>query len=444
MDVHCGCALPLGQPSCLVCGSIADALRDVPVVTPTSAVPEPFDAGYLQYDPLSVASPTTSSLRTSSSEAVGADCFLSKWDQGEGNGSPHRRARPLVTHEEKSTLTRDRTALHYHTWMRPRGEAQALVLVVHDFATHALRTCRHVVPALVAAGNCVVAFDIRGHGESERRHVKKAARGRNGEEVDEGEVAAVSTEWMDDIVTILRTVATESGVASLPVVLYGDGFGASMILDFGLRAGRDLIFELQIAGFACSGTQLGQLFQSSSVHNSDSEDSHNGSSDEDDCIRPVSPKSETHQPRSPSAFLMRTLSDIASALQITDHSVHFTPRECGLEPLTLTSFSRDLRVGEMVRSDLRRVEKVTKATAEAAKRLVARVTELASEWRYPLAVLHGGADSFARADLAKSFAEKSFGMFRSYEGARHWLHHEIMPAREEFLRDLVVFVDSVV
>jgi alpha-beta hydrolase superfamily lysophospholipase len=62
--------------------------------------------------------------------------------------------------------SKDGTTLLLHHW--PRAEARAKVIIVHGYGEHATRYTE-LAHALVEAGFVVLAYDQRGHGESEGR-----------------------------------------------------------------------------------------------------------------------------------------------------------------------------------------------------------------------------------------------------------------------------------
>lgn len=130
-------------------------------------------------------------------------------------------------HERGRVTTADNTELH---WIETTSDrARATVLLVHGLGEHSGRY-HHVVSRLQRGGYRVVAFDLRGHGESTGQRVYVRSY----------------DEFMDDIWTIYRNVV-EPGLDGHPLALLGHSMGGNLAMGFTLRH-QDVVDALALSG----------------------------------------------------------------------------------------------------------------------------------------------------------------------------------------------------
>jgi alpha-beta hydrolase superfamily lysophospholipase len=120
-----------------------------------------------------------------------------------------------VRHFESCWKTHDGLQLHAQGW-QPDGEARGVVALVHGLGEHSGRYA-HVGAALCDRGYVLLAFDLRGHGNSQgpRGHAPRFEA------------------WMQDLDLSLRHA--EHHYPGLPVFLYGHSLGAILALNHALR-----------------------------------------------------------------------------------------------------------------------------------------------------------------------------------------------------------------
>jgi alpha-beta hydrolase superfamily lysophospholipase len=116
--------------------------------------------------------------------------------------------------------TADGLKLHGHLW-EPAGSAQALICLVHGLGEHSGRYA-HVVDSFCRKKFAVVAFDLRGHGQSEgpRGHAPKYDL------------------LISDIFQGLEKA--KQAHPELPVFIYGHSLGGNLILQMVLKHQPDV------------------------------------------------------------------------------------------------------------------------------------------------------------------------------------------------------------
>jgi len=324
----------------------------------------------------------------------------------------HRLRHVVVRHREEFTLSSRMTRLKVHIWTP--SEPRALVLAVHDFGfSHATRVSRHMVPELLTSHIGVVAFDLCGHGESDRRPPTSS----NPDE----EAQVIMDEWVNDVHAVIQNVIRGNAqIAGLPLVLYGDGLGATMLLQYGLERSDMELQEINVRGFLCSATLLS------------------------DCLTRFRSPPLLHMERSAmrpptaaslSGFMSDLVSTIAGELGCFS-TTYVSTMAAGLEPENLDNLARDLRVGEMIRNDPCRIRCVPEAVEVAAKRLIQSVECGSRFWKHPLVLMHGERDQFSSLEAVETFSKESQSALHVFTDCGHWLHHEILPSRDEFLREV--------
>lgn len=135
-----------------------------------------------------------------------------------------------MKHEELSWHASDGQQFHGLEW-RPEGETRAVVCLVHGLGEHAGRYA-HVAQALCDAGYALLAFDLRGHGQTPGRR---------------GHAPSWETA-LDDIARLLDEGAQR--FPGLPRFLYGHSLGGTLVLAYALRR------KPQVAGVIATGPVL--------------------------------------------------------------------------------------------------------------------------------------------------------------------------------------------
>lgn len=112
-------------------------------------------------------------------------------------------------HEEGTLPTSDGTKLYWQVW-RPPGPPRAVLLLVHGLKDHSQRYAATAAD-LTVRGITVVAFDLRGHGQSEGRRawVRRF------------------DEYLDDLSRVLQKVQQE--YPSTPLFLFGHSMGGTIV-----------------------------------------------------------------------------------------------------------------------------------------------------------------------------------------------------------------------
>lgn len=118
----------------------------------------------------------------------------------------------MTVAEEQTFIGADGVELYSSYW-RPRGDARAVVALVHGIGEHAGRYTT-LVTQLTAAGFAVCGFDHRGHGRSPGR---------------KGHIGSW-TEYREDVRAFLGTV--EKQFPGRPVFLYGHSLGALIVTEY--------------------------------------------------------------------------------------------------------------------------------------------------------------------------------------------------------------------
>ncbi|MBC7233600.1 MAG: lysophospholipase [Chloroflexi bacterium] len=140
-----------------------------------------------------------------------------------------------MEHVTFNLRTADGLQLYGQGWL-PEGMPRAVVCLVHGLGEHSGRYS-HVAAALTRAGYALLAYDLRGHGQSE---------GQRGH----------APSWdalMDDITLLLQEAARR--FPDRPLFLYGHSLGGIQVLSYALRR------KPQIAGAIVTSPLLRTAFQ---------------------------------------------------------------------------------------------------------------------------------------------------------------------------------------
>jgi len=232
----------------------------------------------------------------------------------------------VIQHTDEKVQCQDIASLRYQLWKEAskqggKERCRGLVLILHDFSMESGRACRNTAPRLLAEGYAVAGFDLRGHGKSSDRSdsfdatqsLRRFFSGSRRVVVDGDDCWIQMQRWRSDIMTVVRRACQDiDAEQSLPVYLFGDGFGAAMAIEFVASSQASLMKDLHIRGVAASGALLGL---------------NNGASFK-----------ETY----------KYLDSMRNSKVLADKYIIF--------PADLDDLSRDLRVGEMVRKDQLRLK----------------------------------------------------------------------------------------
>lgn len=120
-----------------------------------------------------------------------------------------------MKHEKLSWQTRDGLKVHSKVWRAP-SEPKAVVCIVHGMGEHAGRY-GHVAAHLAANNISTVAFDHRGHGETEGKR---------------GHMPQFES-LMEDVDSALEAV--KKAVPGAPIILYGHSMGGNVVTNYLLR-----------------------------------------------------------------------------------------------------------------------------------------------------------------------------------------------------------------
>ena len=142
-----------------------------------------------------------------------------------------------MPHFEFEWKTRDGLAIYAHGW-KPRTQTKALVCLVHGIGEHSSRYA-HVGNFLNQAGYALLAFDHRGHGQSEGRR---------------GHFACCETA-MHDIEDHLKQSVKH--YPDTPVFLYGHSMGGNLVINYALR------YRPQLSGVISTAPMLRLAFKPS-------------------------------------------------------------------------------------------------------------------------------------------------------------------------------------
>uniref|UniRef100_A0A7S3A3L3 Serine aminopeptidase S33 domain-containing protein n=1 Tax=Rhodosorus marinus TaxID=101924 RepID=A0A7S3A3L3_9RHOD len=314
-----------------------------------------------------------------------------------------------IRHVEENVICSDGASLRYQLWDAKfppfSKEFRGLVVILHDFSTDSGRACRNLVPRLVSEGFAVSAFDLRGHGRSSDRTdgfgksspLRRLFTGSRRIVVDGDDCWVQIQKWRSDVETIVRRAISDVEQRNPRVFLLGDGFGAAMAIDYMTSMQQGTREELNISGVAACGAVLG-LKENISFHD------------------------------------VYKLLDRYGTAKVADAEYLIFPDE-------FENLSRDLRIGEMIKRDNLRLREANALLLKAAVRVVENANRASSEWgEIPLAFFHGTRDICAPVGAVEEFKEltgSSQVTLRKYTDAKHWLHHEVLPERRNFLDDLL-------
>ncbi len=116
-----------------------------------------------------------------------------------------------LKHEEYTWYSYDKHMLYAQSWL-PESKIHGIVLIAHDIGEHSGRY-KYWATRLVKEGYGVISYDSRGHGKS---------HGKRG-------YASSYYKFQKDIAAVISAVQKTFNV--IPLVLYGQGFGANIVLN---------------------------------------------------------------------------------------------------------------------------------------------------------------------------------------------------------------------
>jgi alpha-beta hydrolase superfamily lysophospholipase len=140
-----------------------------------------------------------------------------------------------MSHQEFSLITNDKIELYSQAWDPPTFQ-KAAVCLVHGIGEHSGRY-QHIAEAFNQAGFSMLSFDHRGHGKSPGKR---------------GHIPDYET-LLDDISIALET--TQERNPGLPVFLYGNSMGGSLVLNYALRR------KPQLNGVICTSPWIKLSFE---------------------------------------------------------------------------------------------------------------------------------------------------------------------------------------
>ena len=124
-----------------------------------------------------------------------------------------------IVPSETTFVTPDNFALFERTWLCEK--AKGIVIITHGVAEHSGRY-EHVAQSLVAGGYTVVAFDLRGHGQSSgRRNYINSFQ-----------------DHLNDLGTII--IQTRASFPDLPIFLFGHSMGGGIVTQFAIERHPDV------------------------------------------------------------------------------------------------------------------------------------------------------------------------------------------------------------
>lgn len=117
-----------------------------------------------------------------------------------------------------SITSKDGLTIQSRAWLSQKVNCKGLIFLLHDIGEHSARYA-HIGEAFSEAGYHFLGFDLRGHGLSEGK------RGHSPKFIN----------LMDDIEEWIRQSIEHFGFTANKRILYGQGFGGNLVLNYLLR-----------------------------------------------------------------------------------------------------------------------------------------------------------------------------------------------------------------
>lgn len=335
---------------------------------------------------------------------------------------------PLTYSYEFLSLS-DKRFLFVQRWTTKKSNHRKRVLVVHDIGSYGSFACFRLIPTLLNGSYDLWTFDLRGHGRSMENQVE--------EEFDFEWLEVWSSDLHQVVVHILEKSKNDEEMTD-SLYLYGEGFGASILLDYVIRYSQQDKLPRQIKGVVACGVMLRQV---PSKYN----------------ISEYASKTWKQLSKGQRIFegfllLQKFLQLLGQLLPSVVCQMRVDPTQWGLLPVDFSLLSRDLRVIEALREDSHRLRNIAFQHAltlwelcHQLDILLKRKTLCSLCPHISFGFFHGGDDVLSPvSDLP--FYEKNMNPLDNhfkrvevfvYEKARHYLAHETLPVRRQFLEDMI-------
>ncbi|EME30188.1 lysophospholipase [Galdieria sulphuraria] len=332
---------------------------------------------------------------------------------------------PLLYSYEYLSM-KDSSRLFLQRWKSLENNTK-LVLVVHDVISYGSFACLRLIPTLVNSGYDLVTFDLRGHGRSTEN------------EIEESNLQYLSgcETWSSDLHEVILHVlgkfeTPERKVNSL--FLYGEGFGASIVLDYVIRYSQHNKLPWQVKGVIACGVMFRQI--PSRYNNNESASR---------IWKQLSRKQKIFENV---LLFQKFLWLLGQILPSTVYKMRVDPTQWGLVPLDLSLLSRDLRVIDALRGDLFRLRDIAFQHVLTLWELSHQLEKLLKKGmlcrlcpNISFGFFHGGDDILSSpSNLSLIESGRQIQVF-VYEKARHYLSHETLPVRRQFLDDMLSWLD---
>ncbi|GJQ10117.1 hypothetical protein GpartN1_g1908.t1 [Galdieria partita] len=341
----------------------------------------------------------------------------------------------LYSYEYLSTT--DSSCLYLQQWKSLENNTR-MVLVVHDVGSYGSFACLRLIPTLVNAGYDLVTFDLRGHGRSIANEREDSSLGCF------SSCEIWSADLHEVISHILGTLETsEKRIDSL--FLYGEGFGASIVLDYVIRYSQQNKLPGQIKGVIACGVMLRQI---PCRYNND------------ESAGKVWKQLSRRQSIFENCLLFqKSLWLLGQIIPSTVYKMRVDPTRWGLMPLDLSLLSRDLRVIEALREDPLRLRDISFKHVVTLWELSHQLQKLLKKEilchlcpHLSFGFFHGEDDvlsPLSNLSLLESSRQSNSKLYKEvngiqafvYEKARHYLSHETLPVRRQFLDDMISWLD---
>ena len=253
--------------------------------------------------------------------------------------------------------SKDNLILQCRAWLSQKNPTKGTVYLLHDLGEHSARYA-HIAEEFSDQGYHFVGFDLRGHGLSE---------GRRGH-------SSKFTHLMNDIEQLICQSIRHFDFSREHRILYGQGFGGNLALNYGLRRKPNL-----------SGMII------------------------------TSPIFST--PMTKSKIRYAWLQFMANTF----------PKLRYRHPIKSSDLSRDLILNKAYQDDVYNQNKISTRLALDIHRSGQYALANAEKLDIPLLLMHGTSDKITSHSVSKSIAEKVGNMAELvlWENARHELHNEI-------------------
>eukprot|EP00871_Galdieria_phlegrea_P003559 jgi/Galph1/4203/GphlegSOOS_G2872.1 len=322
----------------------------------------------------------------------------------------------------------DSHLLYYQHW-RPNFDQmgkspKGTILVVHDLLSHGSFACLRLLPILLNAGYDLVTFDLRDHGKSrENANSNMFCSQIPGHRIWNNDLHDVIAHTINNL---HRSAGNQRNNC---IYLYGEGFGASIILDYVHTYASKRQLPLQVKGILACGTQF-RTFNVTGLEKAHSANHWKKTSSKGNIFERW-------------LLCRKLLMMIGQMAPSTVSYLKLNPSEWGILPSDSSLLSRDLRVAEALRRDQHRRHYITLKIIVAVHELSNSLLRLRQEPKQLghaslcIAFFHGKEDLISPPNNILSLANQLRGaQVFLYPKARHYLSQEIFPIRRQFLNDL--------